>query len=752
MKKSAINNNFYGNFNFQILNSSEFKEDAVREELISPILKSLGYNAYGHNRIVYSKNLAHPFIKIGSKKRPINIIPDYLFEINGQYSWVLDAKSPNENITTGDNYDQVYSYAIHPEIQANIFALCNGKEFIAFSKDKKEKLLFFQLSEIDKHWDEIERILSPDNFVEKSILKETPANYESKKKFSYSDLKLPKPIKVKKQAVKRHFGVHGYFTRQSWDILQHYIKNFTKTGDTVLDPFGGTGVTTIEAMILGRNAIHIDLNPLSSFIVNSLITPINFHELHNEYEKIEAEFNKNAPETEDEIIKAKNQYPYPTDYICMKSADVENVEDLFSDKQITQLAFLKYLILDILNKAIKNTLLLVFSSTITKINLTYHPSNSRGENAGNNAPFLYYRYRIAPKPADLDILSVFKIKYNKIVNAKKEIAPIINQSTINNAQILKGTATNLNNIETESIDYIYTDPPYGNKIPYLDLSIMWNSWLDLEVTDEDRKKEAIEGGRLQKTKDEYSDLLSQSIKEMYRVLKFNRWMSFVFAHKDPHYWHIIIDSAEKCGFEYVGYVKQNNGQTSFKKRQKPFSVLSGQLIINFIKKKTPKAIQKFKLGSDIYELIIETIEGEIAKNNGATLEQINDELIIKGLEFGFLDILSREYKDLMPILIDEFDYDKQNKKFLIRKNHKFKTKIPLDMRITYFLISYLKRKKTEGINSTTDDIILDIMPLLKNGITPENQTILNVLKTIAYEVGDNQWKLKLEGTSQRLFF
>jgi DNA modification methylase len=733
---------FYKNFDFQLLNNGEFKEDAVREELINPILKYLGYKAYGHNRIVYSKTLAHPFVQIGSKKRQINIIPDYLFEINGKYSWVLDAKAPGENIISGENIEQVYSYAIHPDINADIFALCNGKEFAAYSKDKKEPLLFFQLSEIDKHWDEIQKLLSPDKFTEKQILKDPEAKYERKIDFSYSDLKLPKSIAPKKQATQRHFGVHGYFTRQSWDILQHYIKHFTKPGDLVLDPFGGTGVTAIEALMLGRKAIHIDLNPLSQFIVKSLIEPVDFEKLHDEFENIEKKFRKDCPETKAEITDAKKKNKYPTEPIGMKGADVENVDDLFSDKQLVQLVFLKQLIKKIKNKEIKNTLLLAFSSTITVSNLTTHAGERGGPNAG---AFQYYRYRIAQKPADLDIFTNFKKKYSKIVKAKKEIAPIINQSTINDAQIIKGTATDLSFLETETVDYIYTDPPYGNKIPYLDLSVMWNSWLDLEVSDSDREEEAIEGGRLSKTKDEYSDLLAQSIREMYRVLKYDRWMSFVFAHKDPHYWHIIVDTAEKCGFEYAGAVKQDNGQSSFKKRQNPFSVLAGQLIINFIKKETPKAIQKFKLGNDIYDLIIETIESVIAANEGANLEEINDELIIKGLEFGFLDILSREYKDLTPILMNEFDYDQEKQKFYIRINQKFKTKIPLDMRIRYFLLSYMKRKEFEKENPTTDDIILDIMPLLRNGVTPENQTILRILGSIADEVGKNRWKLKQKG-------
>lgn len=734
---------FYKDFDFQLLNSAEFKEDAVREELINPILKQLGYKAYGHNRIVYSKTLSHPFVKIGSQKRQINIVPDYLFEINGKYSWVLDAKAPDENILLGDHIEQVYSYSIHPDINADIFALCNGKEFVAYSKDKREPLLFFQLSEIDKHWEEIEKLLSPDKFIEKLILQEHVTKYEKKDDFSYISLKLPKSITPKKQATHRHFGVHGYFTRQSWDILQHYIKHFTKPNDIILDPFGGTGVTAIEALMLGRKAIHIDLNPLSPFIVNSLITPVKFDDLQKEFETIKTKFIKESPKTKTEIIEAKKKNKYPTESICMKGADVESVDDLFSDKQLVQLVLLKLLIKKVKDKAIKNSLLLAFSSSVNKLNQTFHYTKSAG--GGDSAPFRYYRYRIAPEPADLDVISVFSSKFKKIVAAKKEIAPFINQSTINNAKIEKGTATNLSQIETESIDYIYTDPPYGNKIPYLDLSVMWNSWLDLEVTDTDRKEEAIEGGRLEKTKDEYSDLLAQSIREMYRVLKFDRWMSFVFAHKDPHYWHIIVDTAEKCGFEYAGAVKQDNGQTSFKKRQNPFSVLAGQLIINFIKKETPKAIQKFKLGNDIYDLIIETIESVIAKNEGANLEEINDELIIKGLEFGFLDILSREYKDLTPILMNEFDFDQQAKKFYIRKNQKFKTRIPLDMRIKYFLLSYLKRKELEKENPTTDDIVLDIMPLLRNGVTPENQTILKILSSIADEYSNNQWKLKQKG-------
>ena len=51
----------------------------------------------------------------------------------------------------------------------------------------------------------------------------------------------------------------------------------------------------------------------------------------------------------------------------------------------------------------------------------------------------------------------------------------------------------------------------------------------------------------------------------------------------------------------------------------------------------------------------------------------------------------------------------------------------------------------ENKTSTFDEIVLNILPLLKNGTTPENQTILTVLEDIAERVGENSWKLKGEG-------
>ena len=740
-------NGLYKDFDFNALNDSNFEESSVREEIISPMLKSLNYKAFGKNKILREKGITHPFIQTGSKKREITNFPDYLLQVDSEYKWVLDAKAPNEDIKIGKNKEQTFFYAIHPKIRVNLYALCNGHEFILFHISEEEPLLYFQISEFEQYKDDLKKYLAPDSFVQSKILKkETERSVD----FDYNKLQLPEEITVKKQAAKRHFGVHGYFTKQAWNVVQHYIMNFTKKGDVVLDPFGGGGSTLIESLMVHRRAIHIDLNPLSVFITKFLVTPVDFMQLQTEFEKIKKKFQGNTPQTDKEVEDALNKYPYPSGISLTKDADVDSIEELFTPKQLAQLAYLKSLIVKIKDERIRNSLLLSFSSTVTKINKTYHPSKSRGDNAGNAAAFAYYRYRIAKEPIELDILESFETKYKKMVAAKREMSASVNQQTIANAQVFRGDATDLKTIASESVDYVYTDPPYGSKIAYLDLSTMWNAWLGFDVLEEDFQKEAIEGGSRNKSSDEYGKLLTKSIHELYRVLKFDRWMSFVFAHKDPKYWHLIVNEAEKAGFEYEGAVKQSNGQSSFKKRQNPFSVLSGQLIINFKKVKTPQAIQKTKLGAEIYEIIIETIESVIAENDGASLEQINDKLIMTGLELGFLDILSKEYKDLSPILNDNFNYDKNTETFHIIENKKFKTNIPLDLRIRYFLLSYLRRKENKGIKPITDEIILDIMPLLKNGIIPKNQTIIKVLERVANHTEDDKWKIK-KGGQQTLF-
>ncbi len=305
-----MQDDFLRDFDFSLLDTPDFKEDSVREELIHPILKALGYKASGKNKIVRSKSLAHPIVKVGSQKRKIKSVPDYLLEVDGDFVWVLDAKEPGQNIQSGEHVEQVYFYAIHPDIRVKYYVLCNGREWIVNQIDQNEAILYFHLSEINHHWQELVKLLSPKNL--KSV-KAKSEDKESKRDFDYLNRPLLKEIPVRKRAAKRHFGVHGYFTKQTWNVVLEYIKNFTQPGDLVLDPYGGSGVTAIEALMLNRRAINIDLNPLAVFLVDALVAPVKQNDLREAFDRIISGYKRNEPKNSEEIKKAINKYPKPKD-------------------------------------------------------------------------------------------------------------------------------------------------------------------------------------------------------------------------------------------------------------------------------------------------------------------------------------------------------------------------------------------------------------------------------------------------------
>lgn len=148
----------FSDFNFQVLDNPEFKEDSVREEIIAPIIKELGFKPDGQRKVVRGKQLKHPFVSIGSTRKKVTVIPDYILMYNDMPLLVIDAKSPNENIDSGNNVEQVFSYSIHPEIRTFYYALCNGKQINFFSRSELKPTKFL-IGDIDENWMELERMI-----------------------------------------------------------------------------------------------------------------------------------------------------------------------------------------------------------------------------------------------------------------------------------------------------------------------------------------------------------------------------------------------------------------------------------------------------------------------------------------------------------------------------------------------------------------------------------------------------------------
>src|SRR2546426_10197699 len=108
-------------------------------------------------------------------------------------------------------------------------------------------------------------------------------------------------IPAARQEEARHYGVHPYFTRRPANVVRAYIERYSHEGDVVLDPFGGTGVTAIEAFLIGRKAIQNDLNPFANFIARNIAdtTLGSTVPLQKAFERVQHRCEKGLKELED---------------------------------------------------------------------------------------------------------------------------------------------------------------------------------------------------------------------------------------------------------------------------------------------------------------------------------------------------------------------------------------------------------------------------------------------------------------------
>lgn len=151
----------FENFDFTVLNDPNYKEDSVREDLIYPLLKELGYQPTGNQRMQRSQSLLHPFVMIGSQKRKIHVIPDYTLFYEDQAILILDAKRPSEAVVQSMHVEQAFSYAIHPEIRTKSYALCNGHELVLYDIDRAGPVFRVKMVEINERWTDLLKHFSP---------------------------------------------------------------------------------------------------------------------------------------------------------------------------------------------------------------------------------------------------------------------------------------------------------------------------------------------------------------------------------------------------------------------------------------------------------------------------------------------------------------------------------------------------------------------------------------------------------------
>src|SRR5436309_5351991 len=136
-------------------------------------------------------------------------------------------------------------------------------------------------------------------------------------------------IPAARQEEARHYGVHPYFTRRPANVVRSYVERYSQAGDVVLDPFGGTGVTAIEAFLLGRHAIQNDLNPFANFIAQNIAdtTLSNTVPLQTAFGRIEKQCEEEVATIEkasaDELGQWRGRLPLPKNIRLPKNSDAD---------------------------------------------------------------------------------------------------------------------------------------------------------------------------------------------------------------------------------------------------------------------------------------------------------------------------------------------------------------------------------------------------------------------------------------------
>ncbi|MGI6575722.1 MAG: DNA methyltransferase [bacterium] len=143
-----------------------------------------------------------------------------------------------------------------------------------------------------------------------------------------------------------------------------------------------------------------------------------------------------------------------------------------------------------------------------------------------------------------------------------------------------GSATEIP-LRDNYIDYIFTDPPFGGNLMYSELNFLWEAWLKVFTNNH---KEAIINKKQHKAVEDYKCLMVACLRELYRILKPNRWLTIVFHNSQAAVWNALQDALTEAGFIIAQVAVLDKKQGSFKQVAYPGAV-KNDLVINAYKPK-----------------------------------------------------------------------------------------------------------------------------------------------------------------------
>jgi DNA modification methylase len=271
----------------------------------------------------------------------------------------------------------------------------------------------------------------------------------------------------------------------------------------------------------------------------------------------------------DQIAGKEVPFWYPTDSLFenwrINVGKGQRVYDLFSKRNLYALAMLFQRIEQVNEPTLRNMFRFVFTAALSQASKMVFVIKNRGKMNGESihrseeVGSWVIGFWVPPEHFEINVWECFENRYKKTLRGKVESNRVIGErfkqarcfsDLLEGKAVLIDTAdaTDLSMLPDSSVDYVFTDPPHGDRVPYFELSLLWASWLklDMDFKDEIVISNAPERG---KTLDSYRVGLYKSFAEIARVLKPGKFVSVAFNNLDDRTWLAFLDACFSAGFK-----------------------------------------------------------------------------------------------------------------------------------------------------------------------------------------------------------